>query len=391
MTIQDLLKAMTGVGASDLHLKHGRPPLVRVDGELIPFDLPKVSGAYIEEMLKPVMSSKSLRGFQDANEADFSYLLEGVSRFRVNMFKQRGETGAVMRRIPLDVPSVESLGLPEVLNRLADQENGLILVTGPTGSGKSTTLAAMIEHINATRPVHIMTIEDPIEFVYEDKAAVVNQRELGIDTMALDTALRAVLRQDPDIILMGEMRDAETIRFGITAAETGHLVFATLHTNNAPQTLERILDTVTPEIRDAVRSQLSLILRGIICQRLPRKQGGGRVAAQEIMVVNETIRQLIAENKIFGIHQAMEDGSFYGMQTFNQSLYKMTEDGIIDRETAMANSETPNELALRFKGVVRGSGSSGQIGQNVEDGGIMPGTVGIKLLEDHTGEDKAKW
>jgi twitching motility protein PilT len=390
MTIQDLLRAMTGVGASDLHLKHGRPPMVRVDGELIPFDLPKLAGAYIEEMLTPIMSSKSLRGFQDTNEADFSYLLEDVARFRVNMFKQRGETGAVMRRIPLDVPTVESLDLPGVLNQLADQENGLILVTGPTGSGKSTTLAAMIEHINKTRPVHIMTIEDPIEFVYDDKVAVVNQRELGIDTMALDAALRAVLRQDPDIILMGEMRDAETIRFGITAAETGHLVFATLHTNNAPQTLERVLDTVPGEIRDAIRLQLSLILRGIVCQRLPKRTGGGRVAALEIMVVNETVRQLIAENKIHNIHKSIEDGSFYGMQTFNQALFRLAEEGVIDRETAMANSETPNELALRFKGVVRGSGVAEQIAQGAAKDGVGEDQIGIRLFSKNGGEEKDK-
>ncbi|MCC8166218.1 MAG: PilT/PilU family type 4a pilus ATPase [Planctomycetes bacterium] len=237
MTIQDLFKWMGTVGASDLHLKHGRPPIVRIDGELRPFELPKITGAYIETLLTPIMTSQSLRQFAETNEADFSYYLEGEARFRVNMFRQRGEPGAVMRRIPLEVPTAEKLGLPASINKLADQENGLILVTGPTGSGKSTTLAAMIEHINMTRPVHIMTIEDPIEFVYEDKRAAINQRELGIDTDSLDAALKSVLRQDPDIILMGEMRDRQTIGFGITAAETGHLVFATLHTNNAVQTL----------------------------------------------------------------------------------------------------------------------------------------------------------
>lgn len=355
MTIQDLCLWMGNVGASDLHLKDNRPPIVRVDGDLRPFDLPKLSGEQIEDLLRPIMSPKTQKQFGDTSEADFSYFLPGQARFRVNMFKQRGETGAVMRRIPLEIPTVEKLGLPATINELADQENGLILVTGPTGSGKTTTLAAMIEHINATRPVHVMTIEDPIEFVYEDKKAAINQRELGIDTDSLDAALKSVLRQDPDIILMGEMRDKQTIGFGITAAETGHLVFATLHTNNAVQTLERILDMIPPEVRDPVRVQLSMLLRGIICQRLPVKVGGGRAAAQEIMVVNETIRQLIAENKMYNIEEAIEDGAYYGMQTFNQAFVQLIDAGLITRETALANSETPAELELLFKGIKKGS------------------------------------
>ncbi len=355
MTIQDLFTWMGTVGASDLHLKHGRPPIVRIDGELRPFELPALSGKYIEALLTPIMSSAALKQFGDTNEADFSYYLENEARFRINMFRQRGEAGAVMRRIPLEVPTAEKLGLPQVINTLADQENGLILVTGPTGSGKTTTLAAMIEHINLSRPVHIMTIEDPIEFVYADKRAAINQRELGIDTNSLDAALKSVLRQDPDIILMGEMRDRQTIAFGITAAETGHLVFATLHTNNAVQTLERILDMTPPETRDAVRTQLSMLLRGIVCQRLPAKVGGGRVAAQEILVVNETIRQLIAEGKLWGVEDAVEDGAYYGMQTFNQAFVKLIEAGLITRETALANTENPTELELLFKGVKKGS------------------------------------
>ena len=355
MTIQDLLLWMGKVGASDLHLKNGRPPIVRVDGDLRPFDLPKLSGAQIEALLTPIMSEKTSKQFADTYEADFSYMLEGEARYRVNMFKQRGEVGAVMRRIPLEVPTSDKLGLPDVINKLADQENGMILVTGPTGSGKTTTLAAMIEHINRSRPVHIMTIEDPIEFVYEDKMAAINQRELGIDTDSLDAALKSVLRQDPDIILMGEMRDKQTIGFGVTAAETGHLVFATLHTNNAVQTLERILDMTPPEVRDAVRVQLSLLLRGIICQRLCMRIGGGRVAAQEIMVVNETIRQLIDENKLWGIDKALEDGSYYGMQTFNQAFVALIEKEQITKETALSSSEKPSELELLFKGIKRGS------------------------------------
>lgn len=358
MTIQELLSWMGKVGASDLHLKNGRPPLVRVDGELKPFNMQRLTGQYIEELLLPIMSNRSLAQFRETNEADFSYLMPGEARFRINVFRQRGEAGAVMRRIPLEVPTAESLGLPPVINKLAEQENGLILVTGPTGSGKTTTLASMIEHINRISPVHIMTIEDPIEFVYEDKVAAINQRELGIDTDSLDAALKAVLRQDPDIILMGEMRDRQTIQFGITAAETGHLVFATLHTNNATQTLERILDMTPPEVRDAVRMQLSLLLRGIICQRLPQRAGGGRVAAQEILVMNETLRQLVSENKLWDIEKAIEAGEFYGMQTFNQAFVKLIDQGLITRETALANSDRPGELELLFMGVRQGSGVS---------------------------------
>ena len=355
MKIQDLFVWMGNVNASDLHLKDNRPPIVRVDGDLRPFDLPKLSGSDIENLLTPIMSLKTQKQFAETSEADFSFFLEGHARFRVNMFRQRGMVGAVMRRIPLEVPTVEKLGLPQVINDLADQENGMILVTGPTGSGKTTTLASMIEHINYSRPVHIMTIEDPIEFVYEDKRAAINQRELGIDTDSLGAALKSVLRQDPDIILMGEMRDKETISFGITAAETGHLVFATLHTNNAVQTLERILDMTPPEVRDAVRTQLSMLLRGIICQRLAARIGGGRVAAQEIMVVNETIRQLVAENKLWGIEDAMEDGAYYGMQTFNQAFIKLINEGVITKETALESSENPTELELQFKGIKKGS------------------------------------
>ena len=359
MNIQELCQWMGQVGASDLHLKDGRPPLVRVDGDLKPFDLPRRKGAYIESLLAPVMSSKVLKQFAETSEADFSYHLPGEARFRLNVFRQRGEVGAVLRSIPLEVPTAEKLGLPGILNKLADHENGLILVTGPTGSGKTTTLAAMIEHINRTRPVHIMTIEDPIEFVYEDKVAAINQRELGIDTNSLDAALKGALRQDPDIILMGEIRDPQTIAFGLTAAETGHLVFATIHTNSAAQTLDRILGMTSAEVRDAVRTQLAGLLRGAVCQRLVPKAGGGRTAIQEILVVNDTVRQLIAENKLWELEKAMEDGAYYGMQTFNQAFVAAIEKGLITQEAALANSDRPAELELLFKGIQRGSVGGG--------------------------------
>ncbi|MDR2390416.1 MAG: type IV pilus twitching motility protein PilT [Planctomycetota bacterium] len=363
MNIQELCLWMGQVEASDLHLKDGRPPLVRIHGEIKPFDLPNLSGSYIESLLTPIMSNRLLKQFAETFEADFSYSLPDEARFRINMFRQRGVVGAVFRRIPLKVPTSEELGLSETINRLADQENGLVLVTGPTGSGKSTTLAAMLERINRTRPVHIMTIEDPIEFVYEDKVAIINQRELGIDTVSLDAALKSVLRQDPDIILMGEIRDRQTVGFALTAAETGHLVFATLHTNNAVQTLERILDMTPSEVREAVRTQLSLLLRGVVCQRLVAKAGGGRLAAQEILVGNETIQQLVAENKFWDIEKAIEAGNYYGMQTFNQAFAALVEKGLVTREIAIANSGKPVELELLFKGVRGGSGY---------DGGIAP-------------------
>ncbi len=362
MDLDACLRELDRQNGSDLHLKVGRPPLMRIRGELMPTDAPLNTDNDLKATLYNIMNPRLIKEFEETCEADFSYELEGMARFRVNVFLQRGHIGSVMRLIPLDTPTVESLGLPPVLNTIADNENGLVLVTGPTGSGKSTTLAAMIERVNETRYEHIMTVEDPIEFVYTDKLATINQRELGLDTGALDNALRAVLRQDPDIILMGEMRDAKTIKFGITAAETGHLVFATLHTNSAPQTIERILDTMPPDARDLVRQQLALSLRGIVCQRLcKRADGTGRAAAQEILVASETIRQLITEGKTKSIHKAMMEGGYYGMCTFNQALYNLVQKGQISQEEAMEKSDTPEDLQLMFRGVMKGT-SAGETG-----------------------------
>lgn len=356
MDLDACLRELERRGGSDLHLKVGRPPLFRISGDLLPTEVPPLTENDLKATLYEIMNPRLIKQFEETCEADFSYEIEGLARFRVNVFVQRGNIGCVMRLIPIEVPTVEAMGLPTVLNKIADNENGLVLVTGPTGSGKSTTLAAMIEHINQTRAVHIMTAEDPIEFVYSDKVATINQRELGLDTGALQNALKAVLRQDPDIILMGEMRDPETIKFGITAAETGHLVFATLHTNDAPQSVERILDTMPPDARDLARQQLSLILRGIVCQRLcKRGDGTGRVAALEILVASETIRQLVAENKTKGIHKAMEAGEYYGMQTFNQALFKLVQQALITQDEALEKSDTPDDLKLLFRGVRKGT------------------------------------
>ena len=362
MDLDTCLRELERQNGSDLHLKVGRPPLMRIMGDLLPTDAPPLTEAELRSMLYNIMGERLVRRFEDTCEADFSYEIPGVARFRVNVFMQRAHIGSVMRLIPFDVPTIEQLGLPEVLNKMADAENGLVLVTGPTGSGKSTTLAAMLQHININTPVHIITVEDPIEFVYTDQSATINQRELGIDTGALHNALRAVLRQDPDIILMGEMRDPETVKFGITAAETGHLVFATLHTNNATQTLDRILDTMPHEARDMVRSQLCVILGGIVCQRLcKRADGAGRIAAQEILVNTGNISQLILEGKFKGIERAITEGSYYGMQTFNQALYALQQKGLITQEEAMSKSETPEDLQLMFRGIQRGT-SSGEAG-----------------------------
>ena len=363
MPLDDLLRSMAQAKGSDLHFKAGRPPLVRLNGDLRAFQCPPWSGEDILNALTPVMSERAKTAFEQTNEADLSYACPGVGRFRINMFRQRGQPGAVLRLIPAKTPTIEAMGLPLVLNTIADNVNGLVLVTGPTGSGKSTTLAAMIQHINTTRPVHILTIEDPIEFTYEDQKACINQRELGNDTETLQKALRAALRQDPDILLMGEMRDQETINFGITAAETGHLVFATLHTNDAPQTIERIMDILPAEAKTAVRIQLSALLRGIVCQRLvKRADGSGRVAALEILVMSGTIQQLVAEGKLATIPKAMEEGEFYKMQTFNQALYNLAKEGTITEETALASTSQPDGLRLMFKGVVRGSGAAGSGG-----------------------------
>jgi twitching motility protein PilT len=358
MEIEVWLRELHRQGGSDLHLKVDRPPLMRVNGDLMPTEAPPLSDSELRAMLYDMMGERVVQKFEETLEADFSYEVEGIARFRVNVFIQRGRIGSVMRLIPLEVPTVEALGLPPVLKTVAENVDGLVLVTGPTGSGKSTTLASMIEHINETAPVHIITIEDPIEFVYRDQMATINQRELNIDTTALHGALRAALRQDPDVILMGEMRDPETINFGITAAETGHLVFATLHTNDAKQTLERILDTVPPDARDMVRSQLAILLRAIICQHLCRRSDGtGRIAAQEILVNSPQMSQLIEEGKTRSIDRALMEGEYYGMQTFNQALYKLVQQGLISQDEALTSTASPEDLKLMFRGIKRGTSS----------------------------------
>ncbi|HEY3322111.1 MAG TPA: type IV pilus twitching motility protein PilT [Planctomycetota bacterium] len=357
MDLDALLVELGQRGGSDLHLKTGRPPLYRISGDLVPqTTYPELTAEDMKQTLSRLMGPERTRVFTQELEADFSYEIPGYARFRVNAFIQRGLIGAVMRLVPLEVPTIDGMGLPDVLKELCDHPNGLCIVTGPTGSGKSTTLAAMIQYINQKYQNHVITIEDPIEFVYTDELSAINQRELGLDTHELHRALRAALRQDPDVILMGEMRDAETIHFAITAAETGHLVFSTLHTNDAKQSLDRILDTFEGPEANQVRMQLALVLRGVVSQRLvKRADGQGRVAAIEIMINTSYIKQLIEEGSTRDLEKAMLEGSHHKMTTFNQALYTLWSKGIINEAEALAGSSTPEDLTLMMKGIRRGT------------------------------------
>ncbi len=359
LELDRLLSELGEKNGSDLHLKVGRPPLFRLAGTLGPSGYEEVSGQAMQETVFALMAPSVRKKFEENLEADFSYEVPGLARFRVNVFVQRGQIGAVFRLVPIEVPTIESLGLPAVLKEMSDRPNGLVLITGPTGSGKSTTLACMIEHVNQTRAVHIVTVEDPIEFVYTDQLATINQRELGIDTRELQAALRAVLRQDPDVILIGEMRDEETMRFAITAAETGHLVFSTLHTNDAKQTLDRILDTFPDQV-DLIRAQLALLLRGVISQRLLRRADGlGLTPAMEILINTAHVTELIEKGSTRDIEKAIADGRHYKMQTFNQSLLNMVKSGLVTEEEALSNSTAPEELKLGFRGITKGSAAAG--------------------------------
>ena len=351
MKIEELLKVLVEKGGSDLHLKFNRPPLMRIKGELVPSDLPVISKDEMKAMLHSMLTELQIKKLENERELDFSFFVEGLARFRGNIFHQMGHLGAVFRAIPMRIKTVEELNLPSVLNDLVQRKQGIILVTGPTGSGKSTTLAAMIHRINETRHDHVITIEDPIEFVHTDKISLINQREIGNDTKSFSEALKRALRQDPDIILVGEMRDPETISIAMTAAETGHLVLSTLHTNDAKQSIDRIIDTLPPEQQHQVRLQLAMTLCATVSQRLVRTSDGkGRVAAIEIMINTPTIRKLIEEGKIGMIDKIMaESASLYKMQTYNQHLFQLVKDGIITREDALSISLNPNDLKILFQ------------------------------------------
>ena len=350
--IDAVLKELVARRGSDLHLKVGRPPLMRLSSELIPSEFPPVTTEDLQAALQRVLGVDGHSRLVEEGELDASYEIEGLARFRVNVFKERGRFSMVARVIPLTIPSIDGLGLPPVLKDICQASQGLVLVTGPTGSGKSTTLASLINHINETQPLNILTIEDPIEFIYDDKKSVVRQRQLGTDVKSVTEALRRVLRQDPDVILVGEMRDKETIDLALHAAETGHLVFSTLHTNDAKQTLDRIVDVYPAEEHPQLRSQLALTLQAVISQRLVRRADkSGRIAAMEIMINTPNIRDLIVEGKTSSIEKAMGGaGDYYRMQTFNQALAKLVTDKVVTVDEALASTTNPNDLKLMLKG-----------------------------------------
>jgi twitching motility protein PilT len=358
--LDQILQELIVRGGSDLHLKVGRPPLMRISGDLVPTELPEIAENDMKGLLLQMLGREGLAALEANFECDTSYLLPGVARFRVNAFRRMGQFGAALRMIPLAAPTIEAMGLPDVLKEICKAPHGLVLITGPTGSGKSTTLAAMIEHLNQTQSLHVVTIEDPVEFVYTDRKCTINQRQLGTDVKSLHEALRRALRQDPDVILIGEMRDMETIELAMHAAETGHLVFSTLHTNDAKQTLDRIVDTFPSAAAPQVRAMLALTLQAVISQRLVRRADGkGRVAAVEVMINSPNIRELIAEGKTSQIEKAIAaSGDFYRMQTFNQALARLVLDGVVAEEEALASTQNPGDLRLLLKGVTSGSTSA---------------------------------
>ncbi len=344
MDITELLAFGVKNGASDLHLSAGLPPMIRVDGDVRRINLPAMDHKEVHGLIYDIMNDKQRKDFEEFLETDFSFEVPGVARFRVNAFNQNRGAGAVFRTIPSKVLSMEDLGQGQVFRDVSDTPRGLVLVTGPTGSGKSTTLAAMLDYINESRYEHILTIEDPIEFVHESKKCLVNQREVHRDTLGFSEALRSALREDPDIILVGEMRDLETIRLALTAAETGHLVFGTLHTTSAAKTIDRIVDVFPAAEKSMVRSMLSESLQAVISQTLLKKNGGGRVAAHEIMIGTPAIRNLIREDKIAQMYSSIQTGSSLGMQTLDQCLSDLVRKGHVNIEIAREKAKNPDAI-----------------------------------------------
>ena len=344
MDITELLAFSAKNGASDLHLSAGLPPMIRVDGDVRRINLPPMDHKQVHALIYDIMNDKQRKDYEEFLETDFSFEVPGIARFRVNAFNQNRGAAAVFRTIPSKVLTMEDLGMGEVFRKIADTPRGIVLVTGPTGSGKSTTLAAMIDHINSNKYQHILTIEDPIEFVHESKKSLINQREVHRDTLGFSEALRAALREDPDIILVGELRDLETIRLALTAAETGHLVFGTLHTTSAAKTIDRVVDVFPAEEKSMVRSMLSESLRAVVSQTLLKKNGGGRVAAHEIMIGTPAIRNLIREDKVAQMYSAIQTGAGIGMQTLDQCLLELVRQGVISRESARERAEQPGNF-----------------------------------------------
>ncbi|PTL78552.1 type IV pilus twitching motility protein PilT [Vitiosangium sp. GDMCC 1.1324] len=346
MNLHQLLKAMVEKGASDLHITTGSPPQLRVDGELVPLKTAQLSPVETKQLCYSILTDAQKHKFEEENELDLSFGVKGLSRFRANIYMQRGAVAGAFRTIPFKILTFQELGLPPVVAELVKRPRGLILVTGPTGSGKSTTLASMVDKINTDRHEHIMTIEDPIEYLHPHKNCLVNQREVGADTRNFKTALKYILRQDPDVVLVGELRDLETIEAALVIAETGHTCYATLHTNSAVQTINRVLDVFPPYQQPQVRAQLSFVLEGVMSQSLIAKAGSpGRVLALEVMVPNPAIRNLIREDKVHQVYSAMQVGQAkFGMQTFNQALAALLLRRIISQEEAFGRSSDPDEL-----------------------------------------------
>jgi twitching motility protein PilT len=356
--LYQLLKVMVDKGASDLHLTVNSPPQLRIDGSLVPLRMPPLSGKETRQLSYSVLTDAQKKKFDEFGDLDFSFGVKGLARFRGNMFMQRNCVAGVFRRIPLEILSFEALGLPPVLEEISTRPHGLILVTGPTGSGKSTTLAAIIDKINKERHSHILTIEDPIEYIHAHKKCLINQREIGVDVIGVKYALKYVLRQDPDVVLVGELRDLETIEAALAIAETGHLCMGTLHTNGAVQTINRILDVFPPGQQDQIRALLSFTLEGVMSQTLiPKASGNGRVMAMEILVPTAAIRNLIREDKLHQVYSQMQVGqSKYGMQTMNQSLVSLYQRRLITMDDCLIRSPDPEEM----RGMLAGRPGSGR-------------------------------
>lgn len=361
INIDDILKAAVRVGASDIHVGTGRHPIFRVEGKLMPVkNAPKLTVDDVKSMAYSMMNPAQREKFENLFEMDLAYSISGLSRFRVNIFQQRGSLSIAIRSIPFNILNFQSLHLPPVMEKIAGEERGLVIVTGTTGSGKSTTLAALVDYINKNRARHIITVEDPLEYMHEDQMSYINQREVGIDTMAFANAMRAALREDPDVILVGELRDLETMEICLSAAETGHLVLTTLHTLDAMESINRMLTVFPPHQHNQVRYQLAQVLKAIISQRLvPTADGKARVPAVEVLIATERIKDLISDpTKTWEIRQAIQEGSLhYGMQTFDQCLYNLYKGNLITYDEAMRQATNKNDLAMRIEGITSGSSS----------------------------------
>ena len=345
MDIGELLAFGVKHGCSDLHLSAGLPPMIRVDGDVRRINVASMEHTEVHDLVYDIMNDKQRKDFEEFLECDFSFEIPNLARFRVNAFNQNRGAGAVFRTIPSDILTLEALGAPPIFAKISDYPRGVVLVTGPTGSGKSTTLAAMIDHKNRSEYGHILTVEDPIEFVHESKRCLINQREVHRDTLGFNEALRSALREDPDVILVGEMRDLETIRLALSAAETGHLVFGTLHTSSAAKTIDRIVDVFPADEKDMVRAMLSESLQAVISQTLMKKIGGGRIAAHEIMIATSAIRNLIRENKVAQMYSAIQTGNQFGMQTLDQNLQRLVAESKVAKDIARSKAVNKDDFS----------------------------------------------